>query len=164
MSLSALAKQRILRLETYAKFPYLIEITRVNQNDEEEVYRYANSDTPITFEGNVYQSGYFSIEPPEEKAEGITDARLTMSAIDTEHNWIGKIRETQKRAKIRFVAVIEYDQNNQQNIEVLEDNDFVLTVASWNRNTIQWTMKFDELCDIQIPLVEVTSQVCPALG
>ena len=164
MSLSALSKQKLLRLETYAKFPYLIEITRINSNDQEEVYRYANSDTPITFEGNVYQSGYFSIEPPEERADGISDARLTISAIDTDNNWIGKIRDTQKRAKLRFIAVIQYDSNNQQQIEVMEDNDFVLTVASWNRQTIQWTMKFDELSDIQIPLTEVTSQVCPALG
>lgn len=168
MSLTALAKQKMLRMETYAKFPYLIEITRLADDGTETVYRYANCMEDVEYTENeevkTFHAGYFEIEPPEKKKEGFSDARLTISAIDTEHNWIGLIRSTSKRAKLRFVAVIEHQNNGAKIIEPIEDYEFMLTSASWTETTIQWTMKFDDLMDIQIPCDEVTIHNTPALG
>lgn len=164
MSLTALAKQRMLRMETYAKFPYLIEITRYAKDGTEEIYRYANSFSDMEFEGNVFSSGYFEIEQPEKRKDGFSDARLTISAIDTERNWIGLIRSTSKRAKLRFVATIEYDDEDETFVEPINDYEFMLTVASWNDTAIQWTLKFDDLMDVQIPCDEITVHNTPSLG
>lgn len=164
MELSNKAKQKIMRMQTYAKFPYLIEITRTTSKNQTEVFRYSNSFDDKEFEGNTYKAGWFMIEPPEERQDGISDAKLTISAIDTEHNWIGKIRDTQKRATVRFVAVIEHYEDGDTVIEPIEDNTYLLTVVDWNEKTIQWTMIFDELKDIQVPLYECNSFTVPALA
>lgn len=158
-----LAKQKILRMETYAKFPYLIEITRYLNDGTEEIYRYANSDEDIVFEENTYKAGWFQVNPPEKKQDGITDATLTISAIDPEENWIGKIRGTKNRARIRFVATIQYVENSIDYIESLDDTDFILTVANFTDIAISWTMKFDELMEVRVPSATCNQFICPAL-
>lgn len=165
MSLSAKAKNEIMKMETYAKFPYLIEVTRYYTEDEldkTEVLRYANCDEDITFEGNIFKASYFEITPPEKTTQEISDAKLTYSAIDQE--WITKIRQTEKRAKIRFLAVIQYNDQNVESIEPIDDIIFDLTQAQWNETTIQWNMEFDNLLDVNLPCEELTSLNCPQLG
>ena len=157
------AKQRILRQNTQAMFPYLIEITHIKDDGTSDIYRYANCDNDITYKGNVYHAGYFEIEPPEKRQDNISDARLTLSAIDLE--WIKKIRNTNKhRSKIKFIAVILYENNEVTEIEPIEEEEFMLTNASWSMTTIEWTMKFDELMSLNIPCEEITDRVCPALA
>lgn len=152
-----------MKMETFSKFPYLIEITRFGNDDELEVYRYANSDEDIVFEGNIYEAGYFSITPSERDEKGISDAKITISCIDQQ--WIDKIRSTQKRSKVRFVALIQYtDSNNVESVEAIEDIEYELTKATWNESEIQWTMEFDNLLDINVPIDIMGSLNCPQLG
>lgn len=156
-------KNEMMKMETFAKFPYLIEITHYLNDGTENIYRYANSDENIEFEGNVFNAGYFKITPPERSSNYISDAKLTISAVD--QTWIQKIRETQKRAKVRFVAVIQYDdENGVEAVEPIEDIEFELTKANWNETEIQWVMEFDNLMDINVPIDEMTSLNCPQLG
>jgi len=158
------AKQQMIRMETQAKFPYLIEITHYTSKTDTTgtIYRYANSDKDITYEENTYTASCFSINPPEKRTDTITDATLTISAIDQE--WIYKIRQTQKRAKIRFIAIIQYENDNVESIEAIDDIDFDLSKANWNDTSITWTMEFDTLADIQIPCETVDERLCPALA
>lgn len=164
MSLSAYAKRQMLKMETHAKFPYLIEITHYTSKTDTvgTIYRYANSDEDITFEGNVYQASCFSIKKPERKPESISDASITISAIDQQ--WIYKIRQTQKRAKIRFVAVILDPENPNGNIEVIDDIDFDLSKSNWDDSQITWTMEFDTIGDIKVPCEVIDERICPALA
>lgn len=165
-SMTRQAKLEMEKTVTRAKFPYLIEVTYVYNEDTEEsphreILRFANSDDNKTFEGHTFNAGYFKMQLPQRTSSGFTDAKITISAID--HFWIEKIRSTSKRSLIRFVAVIDYDENGVEAIEPIEDMQFVLTNASSDGTSIQWTMKFDELMEIQVPIDECNDRVCPAL-
>ena len=156
------------KMRVQAKFPYLIEVTYIDNQGEEEILRYANSDEDKEFteiiDGeevtNTFSAGYFSITPPERNTTGFSDAKITISAID--QTWINRIRSTSKRAKIRFIAVIDYDDNGEV-IEPIEDMEFTLTNASSTETAIQFTMKFDELLEVKVPSDECNELVCPAL-
>lgn len=140
------AKYQLLRMNSHAKFPYLIEI----RNDDLGVFRYANTDRDIEYQGETFQCGYFLVTPPERSESSIGDAKLTISAVDTE--WISRIRTTQKRSTCKFVACIDYyDQNGNPVLEPIEENTFLLTSAQWDDLTITWTMVFDENMGIMIP-------------
>lgn len=163
-------KNEILKMETYAKFPYLIEITYIHNDNTEEIFRFANSNEDIVFteieNGKVvektFTAGFFTITPPERNGNEITDAKITISAVDQE--WIQKIRNSNKRSKIRFLAVIQYKENNIESVEPIEDLEFELAQANWNETEIQWTMEYDTLQDVLIPLDEMDSYNCPQLG
>ena len=155
------AKQEMLRMETMAKFPYLIHITRYSLNEQREDLYFANSDTDVIYDGHTYKAGFFVIDPPEKNDAGISNAKITISAVDQE--WIVKLRDTQKRATIEFLAVIQYA-IPQQPIEPIEVMEFELTNADWTDTTVQWTMVFDEGMDIQIPPQECTSTICAGVA
>lgn len=152
------AKCEMLKRETFAMFPYLIEITLNNGT----IYRYSNSDDDITFENNVYTGACFSISPPDMSESTIGNGTLTISAIDQE--WIKVIRQESKRARIRFVASIVYDDNNGiETVEAIEDTSYILTEANWNDTQISWLMVYDEDISIVIPCDTATALKTPAL-
>lgn len=156
MSISNKAKQKLLRMETYAKFPYLIEITLHDGTK----YRYANCDEDVTFEGFVYEAGFFKIEPPDTNESEIGNGKLVISAVD--QKWIEIIRTQTHRAAIRFVGAIVYnDGTTYDTVEPIEDTEFTLTEAEWNDLTISWTMVFDEWMTINIPCDIATSRKVP---
>ena len=161
--LSRRAKIEMERTLTRAKFPYLIEITYFKNDNTNQVFRYANSDTDMTFESHTFSAGYFNIQRPQRTTSGFTDAKLSITAID--HTWIERIRnaDKKKRSKIRFVASIDYDNSGTRTIEAIEDMEFILTNATSDGQIIQWTMKFDENLEIQVPFDECNDRVCPAL-
>ena len=149
-------------METQAMFPYLIEITTPETDDiPSQIFRYANTDTDIVFENNTYEASYFKLTPPEVSDTAVKDATITISAVD--ETWIEKIRTYQDRSRIRFVAIIKYDESGHQYQEPINDIDMVLTNASWNDTTIQWTMKFDDWMEINMPVGKFNEFTCPAL-
>ena len=149
--LSAKAKSKIVRQEVFAKFPYLVEITL----DNGLVYRYANCDEDMIYNNNVYEACCFSITPPNRDNSSISDGTLTISAID--QFWIEKIRNSNGRAKIKFIACIDYNDNGIKKVEEIEQIEFILTNVKWNEVQITWTMMFDEKMTIQIPCDVATS-------
>lgn len=164
--LSRKAKLEMEKTLTRAKFPYLIEITYIYNDDTEanphrDILRYVNADNDVTFENNTFSAGYFSVKPPQKTQKGFTDASISISAID--QTWIERVRSTNKRAKIRFVATISYVENSTEVIEPIEDMEFTLTNASTDGAVLNFTMKFDELLDIKVPYEECNDRVCPAL-
>lgn len=150
------AKTEILRMETRALFPYLIEITVDN-----EVFRYVNLDEDVTFENHIFTASFFKITPPERTQSSIKDASITISAIDGE--WIYKIRNTNNQAKIRFVGCIIYEENNERYIDKIDDVTLKLTEASWNDTTITWKMQYDNLLNVNYPFVRLTNEIAPGL-
>ena len=160
--LSNYAKQQILRQETQSRFPYLIEINHIDDSGTENVYRFVNSNEDMEYNGNIYSASYFEIQLPERKTDGFGNAKLTISAVD--QVWITKIRTTSKRAKIKFIAVIQYEKNGDTSIEPIEEIEMTLTQAQWNNSVIQWTMIFDDLLEISMPMEVITSNICPALA
>lgn len=157
-----LAKQKILRLETMAKFPYLISIHHYANDGTETIYRYANSESDIEYEGNVYSAGFFQINPPDKEQSSVTNGTLSLSCVD--QFWITKIRETQRRAKVDFVASISYsDDLSIDYIEPIEEYTYELSVANSNDNQITFTMIFDEKRNVMIPTVRITPMIAPAI-
>ena len=148
------------KLAIQAKFPYLIEVTYVKQDGTEEILRYANTDEDVTYDGETYTAGFFKMSLPEKTNSGFTDASITISNID--QVWVGKIRSSNKRSKLRFIATIEHYESG-TTIEPIEDMEFTLTNASIDETTIQWTLKFDDLFDIKVPYDVCNDRVCPAL-
>ena len=143
--MTAYAKYQMLRMDSQARFPYFVEI----RNEDLGVFRYVNLDEDKVFMGDTYTASWFTVTPPERNESSISNAKITISSVDQE--WIQRIRSTQKRSTIRFVAAIDYEQGGGEVIEPLADNMFVLTSASWDDLTITWDMVFDENMSIMIP-------------
>lgn len=152
------AKEQMIKMQTQAMFPFLIEVTLPNK----ELFRYVNADFNVEFENNIYNASFFKIDPPDKNGAKIGNATLTISSID--QFWIEKIRATQDRAKIRFIAVIGYERNNKLIIEPIEDYEFTLANATWNDKAITWSMLFDEVMEVLIPCDKATTSKIPALG
>ena len=152
---SAYAKQQILRTNTQSMFPYLIEI----HHEDLGTFYYINASEGLTWDDKYFYPVCFSIQPPEYNSTGLSNATLTMTAIDQE--WIMKIRSTNKRAKIRFLAVMINSKEGEVEVEVLENIEFVLTSVSWNEIAITWTMEVEQTIQTQIPLHVADSITCP---
>ena len=142
-----------------ASFPYLVEIWKPSAPSNIE--RYVNASEDKTFESHTFTASYFTVQPPEKTESGVKDATITLSTID--QTWIEKVRSTQERYKIRFVAVVDHDESGSEIIEPLEDIIFTLTNATWAETTIQFTMKFDEGMSINVPCQKLDQFVAPAL-
>ena len=142
-----------------ASFPFLIEVWK--PSDPTNIERYVNSTEDKVFENHTFTASSFKITPPERNESGIKDAQITISTID--QSWIEKVRTTNERYRIRFLAVIDYDESGTEYIEKLEDITFILTNASWQEMTIQFTMKFDEGMDVNVPCQKLNQFICPAL-
>lgn len=155
--LSNKSKKEILRMETSASFPYLLEI----EHEDYGIFRYANvtNKDGVTFEGNVYESASFTITPPEHTQDGYTDATLSLSCIDQE--WIMKVRNTNKRAKARFVASIVRIDDGNIVVEAIDDFTFELSEVSWTDAVMTWKMIFADPFDIQVPVDVANSENCP---
>lgn len=139
----------------------MIKIRHIANDGTETIYRYANADKPVTYNDEVYESAVFKITPPETTSTKIGNATLTISAVDQQ--WIEKIRKTKKRAFIKFVAIIQYADNEEMVAEPIFDNDFVLTNASWDDISITWNMVFDDKWDIKVPSHLCDSINCPGV-
>lgn len=139
------AKAELFKMRTRARFPFLLHV----HNDDLGDFRFANADESKTFEGEVYEAAFFTVDPPERTESSVGNARLTISAVDGE--WIERIRTTQKRSAARFVAAITYGDGDREIIEPLEDNTFELTSAQWDDSTISWTMVFDDTMSVLVP-------------
>ena len=155
--ISNFVKGLINKQEVQAQFPFLIKIT----HEDYGTFLYCNASHDITYDGETYQQAVFKITPPEITATSVGNATLTMSTVDQE--WIAKIRGTQKRANVRFIAAIVY-QNGGQVIEPLFDNEFVLTQAQWTEISVTWTMVFDDKWDINIPCQIMDSLNAPGVA
>ena len=142
-----------------ASFPYLIEIWL--PSDPTNIERYVNASEDKTYENHTFTASYFVVQPPEKTETGMKDATITISTID--QTWIEKVRSTQERYKIRFVAVIDYDDDGTEEIASLDDITFSLVNASWQETTIQFTMKFDEGMSVNLPCQRLDQFVAPAL-
>lgn len=142
-----------------ASFPFLIEIWK--PSEPSNIERYVNASDDKEFEEHTFTASYFTVQPPEKTESGVKDATITLSTID--QTWIEKVRTTQERYKIRFVAVIDYDDDGTESIEALDDITFTLTNATWAETTIQFTMKFDEGMNINVPCQKLDQFIAPAL-
>lgn len=142
-----------------ASFPYLIEIWL--PSDPTNIERYVNASEDKTYENHTFTASYFVVQPPEKTETGMKDATITISTVD--QTWIEKVRSTQERYKIRFVAVIDYDDDGTEEIASLDDITFSLVNASWQETTIQFTMKFDEGMSVNLPCQRLDQFVAPAL-
>jgi len=152
------AKRQILRSRTSAEFPFLIEITHPTYG----VMRFVNRDEDVLFEGNVFTGSCFEVSPPKKEGGDIIGAYLSITDID--QAWIAKIRSTQQRATIRFIAAFLYEDGS-LNIEALEDLEFQLVGATWgDTGQINWTMVFDTTLDINIPCDSATFSKVPGVS
>lgn len=150
-------QQDLFRSNSRAMYPYLIEIT----HEDYGVFRYANSDVEITFNGEKYLPSFFQMSPPKKEAGSVGNAQLSISAIDQE--WIIRIRGTRKRAKIKFVAsYVELD--GKFIAEAIEEYEFILTNASWTDTVITWDLVFDETQQLNVPCDTATAQKVPGIA
>ena len=141
-----------------ASFPFLIEVWK--PSDPTNIERYVNATEDKVFEEHTFTASSFRVTPPEKTENGIKDASITISTID--QTWIEKVRTANERYKIRFLAVVDY-YDEIETIEKLDDITFTLTNATWKETTIQFTMKFDEGMDVNMPCQKLDQFVCPAL-
>lgn len=149
------AQAELLRQRTTASFPYLIEAVN---SDFDSTKRYVNYNENVTFEGKVFEPAYFEFTPPEKSTSGISDAKLSISCIDQE--WIKRVRTTQKKTIIRIVGVVIYDEIEGMQISKMDDITFSVESATWSDSLMEFTLKFDEVMDILMPIDVLTPLNC----
>ena len=152
-------KSMLVRNEIPASFPFLIEVWKPSAPSNIE--RYVNALEDKVYENHTFTASSFAVQPPEKNESGVKDATITISTID--QTWIEKVRTSNERYKIRFLAVIDYDDDGTETIEPMDDITFSLTNATWQETTIQFTMKFDDGMEINVPCQKLDQFVCPAL-
>ena len=156
------AKQKIVRTNTEASFPFLIELHYKDKNGVAVTERYVNADEQKTYNGNVYLPACFSVIPPSMDNSSVTDGKLTFSVID--NNFINKIRDTQERMTCVFVAVIDYEDDGEQVIEEIETMSFILVKANWNETECGFNMLYDDRMNYNVPMDMASVLKVPALG
>lgn len=169
--MNPLVQSMLVQNTVPASFPFLIEIWKPSDPTNIERFVNASEDKQFTetvmVEGiptevtHTFTASYFVVQPPERTESGIKDATITFSTID--QSWIERVRTTQERYRVRFVAVIDYEDNGEEVIEPLDDFTFYLTNATWQETTIQFSMKFDEGMNVNIPCQKLDQFVAPAL-
>ena len=157
-----LAKQKLVRMETYASFPYLIEITYEDENSVIQTEYYANADEAKEYNNHTYQPACFTAVPPSQDNTTISDGKLTLSTVDD--SWVLKVRNTTKRMKCTFVATINYEEGSTETIEEIETMSFTLVKARWNESTLEFNMLFDDRMNLQVPRDVATVLKVPELG
>ena len=157
--MNSTVKSMLVRNDIPASFPFLIEVWK--PSEPTEIERYVNASEDKEYENHTFTASSFKVQPPERNESGVKDATITISTID--QSWIEKVRTSNERYKIRFLAVIDYDDDGTETIEPLDDIVFTLTNASWQETTIQFTMKFDDGMEINVPCQKLDQFVCPAL-
>lgn len=145
-------KKELLKNRKTSLYPYLVHI---NNEDFGDFYftDYYNS---VTYDEKTYESANFQITPSERTQSGIGNAQFSFSVVD--QKWIEKIRNTQKRSTINVISVIIYDDNT---VEPIEENNFVLTSINWDESSAIWDMVFDDRMDILIPCDVINGLNCP---
>ena len=157
-----LAKQKIVRTNTDASFPYLIELHYKDGNGVLHTERYVNADVEKEYNGETYEPACFSVVPPSQDNTSVTDGKLTFSVID--NNFINKIRDTQERMICVFVAVIDYEESGDEVIEEIETMSFILVKANWNESECSFNMLYDDRMNYQVPMDVASVLKVPALG
>ena len=152
-------KSMLVQNDIPASFPFLIEVWK--PSDPTNIERYVNASEDKEFDGETFTASSFKVQPPERNESGVRDANITISTID--QSWIEKVRTSNERYKIRFLAVIDYDDDGTETIEPLDDITFTLTNATWQETTIQFTMKFDDRMEVNVPCQKLDQFVAPAL-
>jgi hypothetical protein len=152
------AEQLIARQETFAKFPFLIKII----HEQFGTFRFANSDEDITYNGEVYQAAYFTIEPPSKEGGKIGDGQISISTVD--QIIIEKIRNTQIAASIIFIATIAYNDGMIAGIEPIEEMELTLRAIDWSEDVMTGQLIFDESMGIIIPCDRATTLKCPGVA
>ena len=151
----------LVQNEIPSSFPFLVEVWKTSDTEHEEIERYVNATEDKEFEGHTFTASSFTVTPPERTENGMKDAQNAFSTID--QTWIANVRTAKERYKIRFIAVIDYEEDGTEVIEALDDVTFTLVNATWQETTIQFTMKFDDGMAVNMPCQKLTSFICPAL-
>lgn len=156
------AEVQMVRMETFAKFPYLIAIT-YEENGHRKVLRLANTDQDVVYGGVTYAGAYFQITPPTRTNSSISDGKITFSTID--QTWIERVRNQQGKMTCEFIACISYDDNNEiSGFEEIERIKFTMKNAGWNDKTIQFTLMFDDKMNLVVPCCITSPDNTPALA
>lgn len=166
-------KNLLVQTDIPASFPFLIEVWAESDTQKTNVERYVNASEDKQFTEtvlingvpttvtNTFTASYFKVQPPEKSESGVKDATISFSTVD--QTWIEKVRSATERFKVRFIAVIDYDENGSEVIEPIDDITFTLTNATWQETVLQFTMMFDNAMSIIMPCHRLDQFVCPAL-
>lgn len=153
-SMTTNSQKQLLRMETYAKFPYLIVVKYKDEDDVSHEEYFVNKDEDVIYQEQTYQACYFQVVPPTKSNSGLSDGRITFSTID--QSWIQRVRSAVGRITIEFIACIDYSAIETSNyIEEIEKTKFTLIKSSWNDTEIQFTMMYDDRMNLVVP-----SDVC----
>lgn len=156
------ANQQMVRLQTFAMFPYLIKIEYINENGQLITERYANTDEDLVYNNETYSACYFKVQPPTRSNSSISDGKIEFSTVD--QSWISKVRTAKERITCEFISCIKYDDNNEiVGFEEIDRTKFTLIKANWNEQTISFTMMFDDRQNLCVPCDIANAYKCPAL-
>lgn len=158
-SLSTAAKTALFSADTTVVLPILIEISHTYEGASSPIYLACNNET-ITYDGHDYLPFAFKFSLPAETRDGLSNARLTIDAVD--QSIIEVIREITVAPVVTVRAMLCPTEGGDP--EELVPWRFVLRNVTFDANTISGELIYEDLLVNQMGPLEFTAEVAPGVN
>jgi hypothetical protein len=153
-TLPTLAKTALFAQQTGAVLPFLIDIV---SSAPAATFHLVNNTEAVTYGGQEYLPFPFKLDPPDETSEQISNARLTICAVDL--SLIEAIRNATGTLTMTAIAVIV----DGANVEALVPWTFTMRSISYNAETISADLIYEDRLQNLMPKDAMTPQNFPGL-
>ena len=163
-TISAAAKLAMQAAQTFAQTPTLLEIYSAEAAfatlvGADTIY-FCNNTESITYSGHVYLPFPFSIQYPGETDDSITNARITISAVD--QLVISAIRILVNSPTIRAHAMF-FPNDGVGDFEEMVPWEYSLKAVTYDVNSVSGDLIYEDRLDNQMGPVRATAQNAPGL-
>lgn len=157
-SLSALAKGELFKRSSSMLLPVLMQLDHSTFDDPVSL---VNNTEAIVYGGATYLPFAFRFDPPDETATTLTNARLTIDAVD--QSILALLRGLPSSPTVTMKAVFYYDETGTIQTEQLAAWEFSVANLSYNVDTISCDLIYEDRWQNQMGAVEITPYTMPGL-
>ncbi len=156
--ISLSARRAMFAQSSSGVFPILIKIEHASLP---EPLRFVNNTEDLSYGGYVYHACPFRFDPPDETEDKITNARITIDAID--QTIVAAIRGMTTPATLTGVAMY-WNNEGTPIFEPLVEWAFTLRDVEYDAFSVSGTLIYEDRLDIMIPYREMTPQDVPGVS
>ena len=148
-------QQELFKSQSGMCLPFLIQISHASWNSGTPYY-FVNNTESVTYDGNTYLPFPFSFDPPDETDSGITNARLTIDAVD--QSIIEMIRTVPSAPTVTIIAAYIYD-----TIEELVPWTFTFRNVQYQAETVSGELIYEDRLQNQLSPISISARSFPGL-
>mgnify|MGYP005858877695 CR=1 FL=1 len=149
-TLSAAARAALMAESTSSVFCILIELDHPTFADP---IRLVNNNEDLVYGGETYIAYPFRLDPPDEKQDQISNAKITIDNID--RGILAVLREEADPFTIRTKAMF-YNDDSSPLFEPLAEWEFTLANASYDAKVITGDLVYEDRLQNRIPALSFT--------